>query len=368
MNAARSTAAPQPGAYRALVLATVSFALCFSVWGLVAPLAPQFQALYELSNTQISVVIATPVILGSLFRIPLGLITDRLGGRVVFTGLMLFATLPVLFIGLLGGSFGGLLFWGFLLGLAGASFAVGVPFVNKWFPPHMQGLALGIYGMGNIGTAIAAYSAPAIAAFYGWQWAFWVFIVPLTAMAMIFWVLGRDAPSTGPRPSVTAGLALFRQEVMPWVLSLFYFLTFGGFVALGIYLPKLLVDLFGFTQTGASLRAAGFVVLATLSRPVGGWLADRIGGSRTLMVVFALLPFMAIILSFEPGIVLFTVGVLTSAVLFGLGNGAVFKLVAEYYPAKTGAVTGVVGAAGGLGGFFPPWSSASCGTPPAPTP
>src|SRR5215216_3932603 len=191
---------------------------------------------------------------------------------------------PVLFIGLLGGSFGGPLFWGFFLGLAASSFAVGVPFVNKWFPPHMQGLVLGIYGMGNIGSAIAAYAAPAVAAFYGWRWAFWAFILPLVAMAALFWFLGRDAPSTGPRPSVTAGISLFRREVMPWVLSLFYFLTFGGFVALGIYLSKLLVDLFGFTPTGAGLRAAGFVVLATLARPVGGWLADRIGGSRTLAI------------------------------------------------------------------------------------
>jgi MFS transporter, NNP family, nitrate/nitrite transporter len=167
-----AAAGPQPGAYRALVLATLSFALCFSVWGLVAPLAPQFQEQYRLSNTQISVVIATPVILGSLFRIPLGLLTDRFGGQVIFTGLMLVVIVPVLFIGLLGGSFGGILFWGFFLGLAGASFAVGVPFVNKWFSPHMQGLALGIYVMGNIGTAVAAYSAPAIAAFYGWHWPF----------------------------------------------------------------------------------------------------------------------------------------------------------------------------------------------------
>ncbi len=347
-------AGPQPGAYRALVLATLSFALCFSVWGLIAPLAPQFQQLYELSSTQISIVIATPVILGSLFRIPLGLLTDRFGGRLVFTALMLVVTVPTLFIGFLGGSFGGLLFWGFFLGLAGASFAVGVPFVSKWFPPHMQGLALGIYGMGNIGTALAAYSAPAIAAFYGWQWAFWVFIVPLIAMAAVFWFLGQDAPSRGPRPSVTAGMVLFKDEIMPWVLSLFYFLTFGGFVALGIYLPTLLVDLFGFTPTGAGLRAAGFVILATLSRPVGGWLADRIGGSSTLTIIFAVLPVMALIMGFQPGIVLFTVGALSSAVLLGLGNGAVFKLVAEYYPAKTGAVTGVVGAAGGLGGFFPP--------------
>ena len=354
MSAGTTAAGPRPGAYRALALATLAFALCFSVWGLVAPLAPRFQELYELSSFQISVVIATPVILGSLFRIPLGLLTDRLGGRVVFPALMVVLILPVVFIGLLGGSFGGLLFWGFFLGLAGASFAVGVPFVNGWFPAHMQGLALGVYGMGNIGTALAAYSAPAIAAFYGWRWAFWVFVVPLVAMAAIFYVLGRDAPSTGPRPSVTAGISIFRREVMAWVLSLFYFLTFGGFVALGIYLPKLLVDLFGFTQTGAGLRAAGFVVLATLSRPVGGWLADRVGGARTLMLVFAGLPVTALILSFEPGIFPFTVGALASAVLFGLGNGAVFKLVAEYYPGKTGAVTGVVGAAGGLGGFFPP--------------
>ena len=348
------SAGPRPGAYRVLSLATVAFALCFSVWGLVAPLAPQFQELYELSNTQISIVIATPVILGALFRIPIGILTDRFGARTVFPLLMLVVIVPVLFIGLLGGSFGGLLFWGFLLGLAGSSFAVGVPFVSKWFPPHTQGLALGIYGIGTIGTAIAAYSAPAIAGALGWQWAFWVYIVPLVVMAAVFWLLGRDVPNSGPRPSITSAVGLFREELMPWVLSLFYFLTFGGFVAMGLYLPKLLVDLFGYTQTGAGLRAAGFVVLAVLARPVGGWLADRIGGSRTLTISFAILPVMALILSFQPGIVLFTVGALSSAVLFGLGNGAVFKLVAEYYPGKTGTVTGVVGAAGGLGGFFPP--------------
>ena len=351
---AAGTEGPRPGAYRALVLATVAFALCFSVWGLVAPLAPQFQELYRLSSTQISVVIATPVILGALFRIPMGLLTDRFGARVVFPALMLVVMVPVLFIGLLGGSFGGLLFWGFFLGLAGSSFAVGVPFVSKWFPPHMQGLALGVYGIGTIGTAVAAYTAPAIAGALGWQWAFWVYIVPLVVMAAVFWLLGRDVPSSGPRPSVGSALGLFREELMPWVLSLFYFLTFGGFVAMGLYLPKLLVDLFGYTQTGAGLRAAGFVVLAVLARPVGGWLADRMGGSRTLMISFALLPVTALLLSLQPGIVLFTIGALSSAVLFGLGNGAVFKLVAEFYPGKTGTVTGVVGAAGGLGGFFPP--------------
>jgi NNP family nitrate/nitrite transporter-like MFS transporter len=351
---ARASAGPRPGAYRALVLATLSFALCFSVWGLVAPLAPQFQELYRLSNTQISIVIATPVILGALFRIPMGILTDRFGARTVFPLLMFVVIVPVLFIGLLGGSFGGLLFWGFFLGLAGSSFAVGVPFVSKWFPPHMQGLALGIYGIGTIGTAIAAYTAPAIAGALGWQWAFWVYVLPLAAMAVVFWLLARDAPSSGPRPSIMSAVGLFREELMPWVLSLSYFLTFGGFVAMGLYLPKLLVDLFGFTQTGAGLRAAGFVVLAVLARPVGGWLADRIGGSRTLMISFAILPVMALLLSFQPGIILFTVGALSSAVLFGLGNGAVFKLVAEFYPGKTGTVTGVVGAAGGLGGFFPP--------------
>ena len=341
-------------AYVALVLATLAFMLCFAVWGLIAPLAPQFQQQYGLSNTQISIVIATPVILGSLFRIPMGLLTDRFGGRKVFTALMLFVILPAAGIGLLGGSFAGLLFWGFLLGIAGSSFAVGVPYVSKWFPPHMQGFALGIYGVGNVGNAVAAYSAPSIAAAFGWQWAFWIFIVPLVALAAIFWILGRDAPVTGPRPSLTEGLTVFKEELVPWVLALFYFLTFGGFVALGIYLPTLLVNVFGLEAADAGFRAAGFIVLATLSRPAGGWVADRIGGSAALSFIFAPLPVLALVLALGPGIVLYTIAMLTIAALLGLGNGAVFKLVAEYYPRKTGAVTGVVGAAGGLGGFFPP--------------
>src|SRR5215207_2077353 len=340
------TAGPRPGAYRALVLATLAFALCFAVWGLVSPLATRFQELYELSSTQISVVIATPVILGSFFRIPIGLLADRFGGRAVFTALMLVLVVPVLFIGLLGESFGGLLFWGFFLGLAGSSFAVGVPFVNKWFPPHMQGLVLGIYGMGNIGSAIAAYAAPAIAAFYGWQWEFWVFILPLVAMAAVFWILGRDAPA-----------AVGDGRYLP--------VSQGGH-ALGLE-PLLLPDLRWVRGVGdlpaqaprRPLRvhpdgfwAAGFVVLATLARPVGGWLADRIGRSRTLAIVFAVVPVTALVMSLQPDLGLFRVAVLTTAVLLGIGNGAVFKLVAAYCPDKTGAVTGVVGAAGGLGGPF----------------
>jgi NNP family nitrate/nitrite transporter-like MFS transporter len=339
---------------KSLVLATVAFALCFSVWGLIAPLAPQFQELYGLTSTQISIVIATPVLLGSLFRIPIGLLTDRFGGRAVFTILMLFLLLPVFMIGFFGGSFSGLLFWGFLLGVAGSSFAVGVPYVSKWYPPEKQGLALGIYGMGNIGQAIAAYTAPVIAGALGWQWVFWLFLLPIMAMAAAFWFVGRDAPAAGPRPALAEGVALFREEAGPWVLSLFYFLTFGGFVAFGIYLPTLLVDVFALDPADAGRRAAGFIVLATFARPVGGWLADKVGGVPTLAVIFALLPLLAVVLSLIPGMVLFTFAALSIAMLLGLGNGAVFKLVAQMYPGKTGAVTGVVGAAGGLGGFFPP--------------
>lgn len=336
------------------MLATLGFTLCFAVWGLIAPLAPQFQEDYGLSNTQISIVIATPVILGSLFRIPMGLLTDRFGGRKTFTALMLFVIVPAAGIGFLGGSFAGLLFWGFLLGVAGSAFAVGIPYVSRWFPAHMQGFALGIYGVGNAGNAIAAYSAPSIAAAFGWQWAFWVFIVPLVVLAAIFWVLGQDAPATGPRPSLTEGMTVFKEELVPWVLALFYFLTFGGFVALGIYLPTLLVNDFGLEGSDAGLRAAGFIVLATLARPAGGWISDRIGGSASLTGIFAPLPVLALVLALGPEMVLFTVAMLSIALLLGLGNGAVFKLVAEYYPRKTGAVTGVVGATGGLGGFFPP--------------
>ncbi len=278
-------------ANHALLLSTVAFAISFSVWGLVGSLAPKFREMYHLSALQTSLLIAVPVLLGSVGRIPMGILADKFGGRIVFGLLLCFCVIPAVGVSWTG-SYSSLIACGLLIGFSGTSFSVGVAFASKWFPAKYQGTALGY-------------------------------------------------------------LVVLKREPIAWVLSLFYFLTFGGFVALSIYLPTLLKDIFSLTPTDAGARVAGFVIVATGMRPVGGWLADRFGGSQVLALVLGLIAMLAIGLT-STSIVLFTAGALGTAALLGLGNGAVFKLVPEYFPRETGTITGLVGAAGGLGGFFPP--------------
>ncbi len=275
-----------PGAGRNLALATIAFALCFAAWGMIAPVAPDIQDELGLSNTQTSIMIAIPVILGSLLRIPLGLLTDRIGGRVVFTGMLFYSAAAAALVGFAdsAGSYSAMLGAGFLLGTAGASFAVGIPFVAQWYPPKKQGMALGVYGMGNIGTAIAAFSVPAIREGAGPIVAGLVFAAVIAAYGLLWMSMARQAPAverkqTRYREVLGAGWRL-------WRLSLFYFVTFGGFVAMAIFLPKLLKDWFDLSTTDAGLRAAGFTVVATAARPLGGWLADKIGGEKVLTLAF----------------------------------------------------------------------------------
>jgi NNP family nitrate/nitrite transporter-like MFS transporter len=337
----------------ALAIATAGFALCFAVWALVGALAPLFADRYRLSSAEVGLLVAVPVLLGSLARVPLGVLTDRYGGRAVFSVLLLALIVPAVLAGLTD-TYSGLLAVSFVLGLAGASFAVGAPFVSRWFPPESQGFALGVYGVGNIGTAIANYFAPRLAAQIGWRATFFACAPALLAMAILFLVVGRDAP--GPRKARTLAerLSVFRRRPVAWVLALFYFVTFGGFVAIGGYLPSYLVSAHGLARTDAGARAAGFVVLATLARPVGGWLSDRVRATSVLDVVLLVVAALAVVLAFSPGMPVLTGAFLGVAVALGLGNGAVFKLVAELFPDEVGTVTGIVGAAGGLGGFFPP--------------
>lgn len=343
--------------YINLALATVAFAVAFTAWGLISPLASQIQKDLGLDNTGTSVLIAVPVLLGSLLRIPMGILTDRYGGRKMMTALLLFTLLPVAFMGI-ANSFWTYVLGGLFLGSAGASFAIGVPFVSRWFSPDKQGLALGIYGVGNIGTAVAAFSMPALVnTFNGRAGAFWFYTVPVGLMAVIFWLFARDAPGMVKPKSLADSAEILRTEPMAWVLSLFYFLTFGGFVAVSNYLPKLLTDWFHLDKGDAGLRAAGFTVAATLARPVGGWLADKLGGTNVLTWVFTAGPIGALALAWisgAPTIPIATILFLITAVGLGLGNGAVFKLVAQNFPRSTGLVTGIAGCAGGLGGFFPP--------------
>ncbi len=338
---------------RALILATVGMAAAFVVWGVMAPLASQLQQVYELSNTQISILLATPVVLGAILRIPMGLLTDRFGGRVVYTFLFLFLVIPLLFLGL-SQSFSSLLFWAFWLGFAGTSFAVSIAYVTRWFPPENQGLVLGIAGLGNLGISIANFGIPKLAERMEIGQIFWSLIPLVLVMAVVMWIWAGKEPRAAKPKSISGNLKVMKEERMVWILSFFYFLTFGGFVAFSLYLPKLYIDLFELTKADAGLRAATFGLIATAARPVGGYLADKYGGKQILNFVFAVALGIAIALLFPLDLLTLTTLSFILAIFLGLGNGAVFKLVAQYFPENTGLVTGIVGAAGGLGGFFPP--------------
>lgn len=341
----------QSSAQLQLALGTGAFALCFAVFGSLSAMMPILSKQMHLTAIEKSVAVAMPVLLGSLGRIPLGMLTDRWGGRSVFTAVMALSLIPAF---LMGGvqDYAHLLIYGFFIGIGLASFSVGVGFVSGWYSAEKQGFALGVYGAGNIGQSLAAFGAPVIAAACGFRWGFWTFGVLLAIWLGIFVFAARNAPRRGAVKS-------FAETVRPlsarrsWVLSLYYFLTFGGFVAMAIYLPIFLTEMFHLTPQDAGLRTAGFVVLATAMRPVGGILADKVGGRTILKWVFPAAGVMAVFLAC-PLIITFTVGALGVAAAIGLGNGAVFKLVPEYFPGSVGSVTGLVGAAGGLGGFFPP--------------
>src|SRR5215469_4995270 len=335
-----------------LSLATLSFVVCFAAWGLISAFAPRFREALHLTATQSAFLVAVPVILGSLARIPMGMLTDLYGGRLMFTILMAISALPPIWA-TFANSYYMLLAAAFCLGLAGSSFAVGVGFVSRWYPPQKQGTALGIYGLGNIGQSVIVFFGPVLAITFGWQQVFRGMSVVLVGWAVLFFLFARNSPNAQRAKSLGEMLSLLRRERLAWVLSAFYGLTFGGFVAFSIYLPTLLKDQFHLSATNAGLRTAGFVVLATLMRPLGGWLADRIGGAQVLSVVFfGIVPF-SLLLAWH-SMVPFTTGALGCAALLGIGNGAVFKLVPQYFSKDTGTVTGLVGAMGGLGGFFPP--------------
>jgi NNP family nitrate/nitrite transporter-like MFS transporter len=339
-------------ANKALILSTLAFALSFAVWGLIAPMARTFQSEFHLTEGQVWLVIAVPVLLGSVMRLPMGMLADRLGGRIVFGLLLLFIGLPAAFLSF-AHTYGGLLAGGLLLGMAGTSFSIGAALVSRWFPPERQGLALGIYGLGTGGQSLALMGVPVLAAQTGWQVTYRLFAAAAVLWGIVFLLFARDAPGEVKPKRAGEMLGVLRRQPLAWLLGLFYFVTFGGFVALSIGLPKLLQEIFHLTREDAGLRVAGFAFLATMMRPLGGWLGDRVGGARVLLFAFGGAAVLAVGLT-STSMVWFTVGALGVAAWIGLGNGAVFKLVPQYFPKDTGTVTGLVGALGGLGGFFPP--------------
>ncbi|HEU4349925.1 MAG TPA: MFS transporter [Actinoplanes sp.] len=341
-----------------LALATIGFAVNFWAWALLSPLGPQFKDNLGLSSVQQALVVAVPVVVGSLGRIPIGGLTDRFGGRVMFPIVSAVTVLPVLFVGLAGhSSLAALLVGGFFLGVGGTAFAVGVPLVTAWFPPHRRGLAIGIFGVGMGGTAISALTTVKLVKAYGVAAPFLVTAAVLACYAVVAAVVLRDAPNrVVPSDPLSRRLAATLKLRITWQAAAVYAVAFGGYVAFSVYLPAYLRTGYGLSQADAANRMAGFVLLAVVLRPIGGWLSDRIGPARVLAASLAVVTVGAFVQAFTPPLMpLGTIAFLSMAAALGAGSGATFALVGMLAPAeKVGSVTGVVGAAGGLGGFLPP--------------
>lgn len=353
-----STGSPATRRWLMLALATVGFAVNFWAWALLSPLAPKLKDALQLSPFEQALLVAVPVVVGALGRIPVGALTDRFGGRAMFPLVSLATIVPVLYLGLGGqASFTGLLVGGFFLGVGGTTFAIGVPFVTAWFPAAQRGLAVGIFGMGMGGTAISALTTVKLVTAYGTSTPFVVTAIMLAAYAALAVLLLRDAPErVVPAEPLSRRLGATLRLRITWHASALYAVAFGGYVAFSVYLPAYLRTAYGLTQADAANRMAGFVLLAVVMRPVGGWLSDRFEPIRVLAATLLVVAVGAAVQAFTPGLApVGTVAFLSMAAALGAGSGATFALVALLAPANNvGSVTGVVGAAGGLGGFVPP--------------
>jgi NNP family nitrate/nitrite transporter-like MFS transporter len=370
-----ATTTPPPertagNAWLMLALATIGFAVNFWAWALISPLGALYlklgpdSPLGELSQSQVALMVAIPVLVGSLGRIVVGALTDRYGGRIMFPLVSAVTIVPVLFLAWFAlDSYALMLVGGFFLGIAGTAFAVGVPFVNAWFPPSKRGLAVGIFGAGMGGTAISALTTVKLSQQHGRTTPFLITAAVLAVYAVVSWLVLRDAPGrTVPTTSLASRLNANSRLPITWQACVLYAVAFGGYVAFSVFLPTYLKTAHGLTPDDAANRMAGFVVVAVICRPLGGWLSDRIGSIPVLTAVFGVVAVCAAVAAGNPpvtsggsNLTLGTVAFLVMAAALGAGSGATFALVAHATePARVGGVTGIVGAAGGLGGFVPP--------------
>jgi NNP family nitrate/nitrite transporter-like MFS transporter len=357
-SSAAASAPTGPTPWIMLAMATLGFAVNFWAWALLSPLGPRFKDTLHLTAFQQALLVAVPVVVGSIGRIPVGALTDRFGARIMFPLVSLVTVVPVLYLGLLGhSSLAALLVGGFFLGVAGTSFAVGVPFVNAWFPPARRGLAIGVFGAGMGGTAISALTTVKLVKAHGIATPFLLTAIILVVYGVAAWLVLRNPPGR-PVPGEPFGRRLAATLRLPvtWQASALYAIGFGGYVAFSVYLPTYLKSAYGLAQDDAANRMAGFVLLAVVMRPVGGWLSDRLHPAVVLVVSFAVVVAGALVQSATPPLMpLGTIAFLAMAAALGAASGATFALVALLAPVnRVGAVTGVVGAAGGLGGFVPP--------------
>jgi NNP family nitrate/nitrite transporter-like MFS transporter len=359
MTAAETTHDVRVGQMRNLGLATLAFVTTFWAWNLIAPLGVRYAEQFGLSSNQKALLVATPVLVGSLGRIVTGALTDRFGGRLMFSLLCAVSVPPVLLVVFAGNheSFPLLLVSAFFLGIAGTTFAVGIPFVSAWFDPARRGFATGIFGAGMGGTALSAFFTPRFVTWFGYTQTYLVVAAAGAVVGVVTWTLMTDSPRWSPNrePVVPKLMAALRLPVT-WAMSFLYAMTFGGFVAFATYLPTYLKDVYGFDLTQAGTRTAGFALAAVVARPIGGVLSDKVHPRPVVIASLAGAAVMAMVIAAQPAPELGAgLSFVVMAFLLGIGMGGVFAWVARRAPAeRVGSVAGIVGAAGGLGGFFPP--------------
>ncbi|GBG15865.1 MFS transporter, NNP family, nitrate/nitrite transporter [Novimethylophilus kurashikiensis] len=336
-----------------LFSAFLYFDLSFMVWVLLGPLAVQISADLHLTPAQKGLMVATPVLSGALLRIVMGVLVDHLKpkkagiiGQVVVLAALLFAWINGIH------TYQQTLLLGIALGVAGAAFAVALPLASRWYPPEHQGTALGIAGAGNSGTALAALFAPGLAAAYGWNNVFGLALIPLAFAFVVYLLLAKDSPETPPSKSLHQYLNVLKDKDAWWFMF-FYSVTFGGFVGMASSLTIYFHDQYGLTPIVAGYFTAACVFAGSLVRPLGGNVADRVGGIRTLLLMYALAATFLFILSFGISQPFLGLAVVVAAMLsLGMGNGAVFQLVPQRFRKEIGVMTGLVGMAGGVGGFY----------------
>jgi NNP family nitrate/nitrite transporter-like MFS transporter len=362
---------------RTLGMSTLAFTVCFAVWTIFSIIGVQIKADLGLNDTEFGLLVATPILTGSLSRIFLGIWTDQYGGRLVYTLLMAAAavatwllstaeTYPMLLLAALG------------VGLSGGSFAVGIAYVSRWYPKEQQGTALGIFGVGNVGAAVTKFMAPFVMVAFGWTTVAQAWAVALLVMAVIFWLTTADDPVItaqrrhGEKPSPTLLHLTPLRKLQVWRFSLYYFFVFGAFVALALWLPRYYVGVYGLDITTAGMLGALYSLPASLFRAYGGWLSDRCGARKIMYWTFGVSLACTFVLSYPAtdyvvrgiqgpiaftlaiGVVPFTILTFVLGFVMSLGKAAVYKHIPVYYPDHVGSVGGLVGMIGGLGGFVLP--------------
>ncbi|HEY3283519.1 MAG TPA: MFS transporter [Armatimonadota bacterium] len=336
-----------------LLAAFLYFDVSFMVWVLLGPLGSYIAEDLRLSPFQKGLLVALPLLGGSLFRLVLGPLSDRYGGRRVGLGGMALSALALILGWLWAGSLPQLLAVALLLGVAGASFAVAIPLASRWYPAENQGLVLGIAAAGNSGTVLAALFAPRLAERIGWHGVLGVALVPLVAVFVLFALLARDSPRPASPVRLGEYVGLLQEPDALW-FCLVYSLTFGGFVGLGSFLSLFFHDQYGLSKVHSGDLTTLCVLAGSFVRPVGGYLADRVGGLRMLRTLVGAFVLLTVGIALMPPVAVVTGLFLLLMALLGMGNGCLFQLVPQRYPRRIGALTGLVGAAGGVGGFLLP--------------